>query len=297
MHTWIQYHSESTSNQCSQISISIVWRCDLFPMLMPPISPKRKRDSLNVSEFLWFCKSLAKIKEKKNYELQFFFNAPIYREPKFQRVKWTNSKWANQMHIYYSFSAEITLLVDFYFIPVHFISIFISMLCMPIGRARLLHECEHKTRSRSRAIWNCACPLIVCMRYCVVLWKLDAHQPVKPPFSTALNKTMRFIRSRSEVKCCAVLFALLHTSHLRLRHFSIFYSRFRCTFAVCAFLLNESISIHCRLVLLICIAFTALVCSHNLCAEYTHTAFMLLLTDQHFLIQTTWNIRKKGANR
>lgn len=232
-----------------------------------------------------------------DFELQFFFNAPIYREPKFQRVKWTNSKWANQMHIYYSFSAEITLLVDFYFIPVHFISIFISMLCMPIGRARLLHECEHKTRSRSRAIWNCACPLIVCMRYCVVLWKLDAHQPVKPPFSTALNKTMRFIRSGSEVKCCAVLFALLHTSHLRLRHFSIFYSRFRCTFAVCAFLLNESISIHCRLVLLICIAFTALVCSHNLCAEYTHTAFMLLLTDQHFLIQTTWNIRKKGANR
>lgn len=232
-----------------------------------------------------------------DFELQFFFNAPIYREPKFQRVKWTNSKWANQMHIYYSFSAEITLLVDFYFIPVHFISIFISMLCMPIGRARLLHECEHKTRSRSRAIWNCACPLIVCMRYCVVLWKLDAHQPVKPPFSTALNKTMRFIRSGSEVKCCAVLFALLHTSHLRLRHFSIFYSRFRCTFAVCAFLLNESISIYCRLVLLICIAFTALVYSHNLCAEYTHTAFMLLLTDQHFLIQTTWNIRKKGANR
>lgn len=51
-----------------------------------------------------------------DFELQFFFNAPIYREPKFQRVKWTNSKWANQMHIYYSFSAEITLLVDFYFI-------------------------------------------------------------------------------------------------------------------------------------------------------------------------------------
>lgn len=68
----------------------------------------------------------------------------------------------------------------------------------------------HKTRSRSRAFFyvcairNCACPLIVYALLCVVLWKLDAHQPVKPPFSTALNKTMRFMRSGSEVLRCAI---------------------------------------------------------------------------------------------
>lgn len=134
------------------------------------------------------------------------------------------------------------------------------------------------TLSRSRVFLTCNFKLCmstnrICLLCC--FWKLDAHQPVKPPFSTAFNKTIRFIWNGNKVMRCAkpcyfMLDVLLHSSRLRLRHFSICYSRF--------LLLNESISICCRLVEFKHCHHIVLVCSHNLCNEYTMHLCLLIST-------------------
>lgn len=123
------------------------------------------------------------------------------------------------------------------------------MLCISIGCLLRVHT-DTKTLSFTccyiRAILNCACPL----NGIVLFWKLDAHQPVKPPFffkkKTALNKSIRFIWTGSEVLCYAMLCIVAFQPPTLLSFFNLtIYSRFSCCCCCCT---NESISICCRLV-------------------------------------------------
>lgn len=110
------------------------------------------------------------------------------------------------------------------------------MLCISIGRLFCIFFLRANTNTLSHSRVFLTCNFKLCMstnRICLLccFWKLDAHQPVKPPFSTAFNKTIRFIWNGNKVMRCAkpcyfMLYVLLHSSRLRLRHFSICYSRF-----------------------------------------------------------------------
>lgn len=89
---------------------------------------------------------------------------------------------------------------------------------------------------------NCICICLLCVYCCFskIGW---SRQPVKPPFSTALNKTIRFIWTGSEVlRYPMPCYAMLHHVYccIPATYASIIFHNLLFTFLL---LLNESISI------------------------------------------------------